>query len=289
VLIPVLINGVVVGCIYAMVAVGFTVIYNATETVNFAVGETLMLGAYVMLTFSKLWNWSYALSVLLTLAAAGLFGYVVFDRLVSRPTARAPLISRVIALIGLSSIIKGVVRLTWGADSYQMRSPFSARPIHFGSVLLTQEEIAVVLITILVVAALWLFLRFTKLGMAMRATAQSRRAASLMGVNVAGIFATAWVIGTALSALGGVLLGPLLLVDPDMGFVSFKSFTAVVLGGFGSLPGAVLGGIVLGVVENLAAGYIGADLQSAVTFLLLIAVLAIRPTGMFGRPQQRRV
>ena len=133
-LIPILVNGVVVGCIYALVAVGFTVIYNATETVNFAVGESLMLGAYIMLTFSKLWDWSYALSVLMTLCAAALFGYVVFDRVVSRPTARAPLISRVIALIGLSSIIKGVVRLTWGANSYQMRSPFSTRPVSIGPV-----------------------------------------------------------------------------------------------------------------------------------------------------------
>src|SRR4051794_210287 len=288
-LIQILINGVVVGCIYALVAVGFTVIYNATETVNFAVGESLMLGAYFALTFTKLWNWSYPLAVLATIVAAGVLGYAIFDRAISRPLMKASLLSRVIALMGLSAVIKGTVRLVWGADSYQMRSPFSTRPIALGPVLLTFEEIAVVLITVAVVGALFLFFRFTKFGTAMRATAQSRRAAALMGVNVAGVFSAAWVIGTVLSALGGVLLGPLLLVDPDMGFVSFKSFTAVVLGGFGSLPGAVIGGVLLGLVENLAAVYIGADLQTAATFLLLIAVLAVRPTGLFGRPLQRRV
>jgi branched-chain amino acid transport system permease protein len=288
-LIAILINGIVVGCIYALVAVGFTVIYNATETVNFAVGESLMLGAYCMLTFSQLWGWSYLLALLATIAASCVLGYAVLDQAISRPMVQASLLSRVIALIGLSAVIKGSVRLIWGADAYQMRSPFPTRPIALGPVLVNAEEIAVVLITVAIVGALYLFFQFTKFGTAMRATAQSRRAASLMGVNVTFVFSAAWVIGTVLSALGGVLLGPLLLVDPDMGFVSFKSFTAVVLGGFGSLPGAVIGGILLGVVENLAAGYIGAELQTAATFLLLIAVLAIRPTGLFGRTLQRRV
>ncbi len=288
-LIQVLLDGIVLGCIYALIAVGFTVIYNATETVNFAVGETLMLGAYFFLTFSKLWNWSYPLSVLATIAAAAVLAYAVFDRLISRPLLKASQLSRVIALIGLSAVIKGTVRLVWGADSYQMRSPFPTRPIPLGPVLVTVEEIAVVLTTVTVVGALYLFFQFTKFGTAMRATSQSRRAAALMGINVVGVFSAAWVIGTVLSALGGVLLGPLLLVDPDMGSVSFKSFTAVVLGGFGSLPGAVIGGVLLGMVEDLAAAYIGADLQTAATFVLLIGILAVRPTGLFGRPLERRV
>ena len=205
--------------------------------------------------------------------------------LVLPPTAH----SRVIALLGLASVMKGTVRLIWGADAIHMSSPFSTKPIVIGPVEISQQEIAIVVVTFSVIGLLYLFFQHTKIGMAMRATSQNRRAASLMGISVTGVFAAAWIIGTMLSALGGVFLGPLLLVDPDMGSIAFKSFTAVVLGGFGSLPGAVVGGILLGVVENLAGGYIRSDLQIAVTFILLIAVLAIKPTGLLGKPLAKRV
>ena len=285
----VIVNGIVVGCIYALVAVGFTMIYNATETVNFAVGESLMVGAYLLLTFNKFLGWPYLAALLATLAIAGLMGFVVFDRLVSRPLMSAPLLSRVIALLGLASVMKGTVRLIWGADAIHMSSPFSTKPIVIGPVEISQQEIAIVIVTVSVIGALYLFFQHTKIGMAMRATSQNRRAASLMGISVTGVFAAAWIIGTMLSALGGVFLGPLLLVDPDMGSIAFKSFTAVVLGGFGSLPGAVVGGILLGLVENLAGGYIRTDLQIAATFILLIAVLAVKPTGLLGKPMAKRV
>jgi len=282
-------SGIVVGCIYALVAVGFTMIYNATETVNFAVGESLMLGAYFLLTFYKLWALPYPLALLLTLLAAGALGYLVFDRMVSRPLVEATLLTRVIALLGLSTVLKGAARLIWGADAYHLPSPFPTDPVELGPALVTVQELIIVGATVAIVGLLFLFFRFTKLGKAMRATSQSRRAAALMGVNVPGIFALTWIIGTMLSALGGVLLGPLLLVDPDMGHIGIKSFTAAVLGGFGSIPGAIIGGILLGVVENLVAGYIRADFQAIGTFLLLLAVLAIRPTGMFGASLERRV
>lgn len=282
-------SGIVVGCIYALVAVGFTMIYNATETVNFAVGESLMLGAYFILTFYKLWELPYPVALLLTLLSAGTLGYIVFDRIVSRPLIEATMLTRVIALLGLATVLKGAVRLIWGADAYHLPSPVPTDPVRLGPALVTIQELIVVGVTIAIVAALYLFFRFTKLGKAMRATSQSRRAASLMGVNVSAVFAMTWIIGTVLSALGGVLLGPLLLVDPDMGHIGIKSFTAAVLGGFGSIPGAIIGGILLGVVENLVAGYLRADLQAAATFVLLLAVLAIRPTGMFGVSLDRRV
>lgn len=282
-------SGIVVGCIYALVAVGFTMIYNATETVNFAVGESLMLGAYFILTFYKLWELPYAVALLLTLGSAGVLGYIVFDRMISRPLLEATLLTRVIALLGLATVLKGLVRLIWGADAYHLPSPVPTDPVRLGPALVTIQEIIVVGVTVAIVAGLYLFFRFTKLGKAMRATSQSRRAASLMGVNVSAVFAVTWIIGTMLSALGGVMLGPLLLVDPDMGHIGIKSFTAAVLGGFGSIPGAIIGGILLGVVENLVAGYLRADLQAAATFMLLLAVLAIRPTGMFGASLERRV
>jgi branched-chain amino acid transport system permease protein len=284
-----IISGVVVGCIYALVAIGFTMIYNATETVNFAVGESLMLGAYFVLTFYKLWGLPYPVALLLTLVAAGLLGYLVFDRIVSRPLIEATMLTRIIALLGLSTVLKGAARLIWGADSYHLPSPFPTYPVAIGPANITIQEMAVVGVTCVIVAALYLFFRYTWLGKAMRATSQSRRAASLMGVNVGGVFAATWIIGTMLSALGGVLLGPLLLVNPDMGSIGIKSFTAAVLGGFGSIPGAIIGGILLGVVENLVAGYLRADLQAAATFVLLLAVLAIRPTGILGVRLDRRV
>ena len=282
-------NGVVVGCIYALIAVGFTVVFKATETVNFAVGESLMIGAYLLLTFSKFWGWSYGLAVAATLATSGLMGYLVFDRLVSRPMMTAPLLSRVIALMGLAAVIKGCARIVWGADAHHLQAAFSSRPISIGPASVSINEIAIVVITAVVVALLFAFYQYTRLGKAMRATSQNRRGAALMGINVAAMFAAAWVIGTMLSALGGVLLGPLLLIDPDMGSIVFKSFTAVVLGGFGSMPGAIVGGILLGVIENLVSAYIRTDMQVIATFLLLILVLAVKPTGLMGQPTVRKV
>lgn len=284
-----LINGVVVGCIYALVAIGFTVIYNATRTVNFAGGESLMLGAFFLLTFWKLWGLPYPAALVLTLAAAALLGFVVFDRLISRPMMEASMLSRVIALMGVAAIMKGSARLVWGADAYNLPAAFGTRPWTLGPVLITPQEVAIVAFTAVIILGLYLFFQLTKLGKAMRATSQSPRGAALVGVDVAGIFAAAWVIGTMLSAFGGVLLGPLLLVEPDMGFIGIKSFTAVVLGGFGSIPGAIAGGVLLGVVENLVAGYVRADLQIAATFLLLIGVLAVRPAGLLGKPIRKRV
>ena len=284
-----LINGLVVGSIYALVAIGFTVIYNATETVNFAGGESLMLGAYCILTFSKLWGLPYAAAVVLTLAAGALLGFVVFDRLVSKPMMQASLLSRVIALMGLAAIIKGTVRLVWGADAYNLPAIFNTKPWKLGPVLVTPQEAAIVGITFAIIAALYVFFQFTRFGAAMRATAQNRRGAALVGVSVGAIFAAAWMIGTVLAFMGGVLLGPLLLVEPDMGFIGIKSFTAIVLGGFGSIPGAIIGGILLGIVENLVAGYLRADFQIAATFVLLIGVLAIRPSGLLGNTAARRV
>ena len=284
-----IVSGIVVGCVYALVAVGFTVIYDATETVNFAVGESLMIGAYFLLTFWVLWEIPYLWSLALTLLASGALGYLVYDRLVSRPLMGAGLLPRVVALMGMAAILKGLARVIWGADAYHLPPPITAAPLRFGPVAITAQEILIVVVTVAVVAGLYVFFRYTKLGTAMRATSQSRRAASLMGVNVSVVFAAAWIIGTMLSAVGGVLLAPLLLVDPDMGELGIKSFTAAVLGGFGSLAGAIVGGVLLGVVENLVAGYLRADWQNAATFVLMVLVLAIRPTGLFGKADSTRV
>jgi branched-chain amino acid transport system permease protein len=282
-------SGIVVGAVYALVAIGFTMIYNATETVNFAVGESLMIGAYLILTFYKIYELPYVVALVLTLACAGCFGFIVFDRLLSRPLIEATLLTRVIALMGLAAIIKGVARLIWGADAWHLQAPLSTEPFSLGPLRVTPLEVAIVATTLAAIVLLYGFFRFTRLGMAMRATSQSRRAAMLMGVNVPLVFATAWVIGTMLSALGGALLGPLILVNPDMGDIGIKSFTAAVLGGFGSIPGAILGGVLLGVAETLVAAYWRSDFQAAATFVLLIGVLAVRPTGMLGISLDRRV
>ena len=284
-----LISGLVVGCIYALVAIGFTMIYNATDTVNFAHGESLMLGSYFILTTYKIWDLPYPAALVVTLMTAGLLGFIVFDRIVSKPLMEATLLTRVIALMGVASVLKGTARLLLGADAYHLAPIFSIRPWVIGGVLVNAQEAAVVGFTILIIAALYIFFRFAKLGKAMRATSQNRRSASLMGVNVAGIFAASWILGTMLSAFGGVLLGPMLLIDPDMGLIGIKCFSAVVLGGFGSIPGSVVGGVLLGIVETLVAGYWRAEYQMGATFLLMIGILAVKPTGLLGKPLERKV
>jgi len=191
--------------------------------------------------------------------------------------------------MGIAAVIKGTVRLTWGPDAQHLAPVFGTTPRAVGPVLITAQDLWVVSSTVAIIAALYVFFRFTPLGKAMRATSQNRRAAQLCGININRIFATAWVGGTILSALGGVFLASIIVVDPDMGIIGIKSFTAVVLGGFGSFPGAVIGGILLGITENLVAGFLGAQYQLAVTFLLMLVVLAIRPAGILGRSRERRI
>lgn len=284
-----IVSGLVVGCIYALVAVGFTVVYNATGTVNFAGGEALMLGAFFFLTFTKFAGLPAWLAFLLTLAGSAALGYLVFDRLVSRPLVDATLLSRVIALMGVASMLKGIARLVWGADAYNLPATFGIRPWRILGVRITPQEVAIVAATALILLALYAFFDFTRAGLAMRATAQNRRGAALMGVRVSRVFSLSWVIGTVLAGIGGVLLGPLLLVDPDMGSIGIKSFAAIVIGGFGSIPGAMLGGLLLGLVENLVAAYLRPEFQAAATFVLLIGVLAVKPTGLLGAARVRRV
>lgn len=280
--------GLVVGSLYALVALGFTLIYKATEVVNFAHGEILMLGAYVALTLMVGLGLPFPVALPVTLALAALFG-LLLNWSAIRPLMDASLLSQVIALLGIASIVKGTVRNVWGVQGHYFPPPLPTDPLSLGGVLATPQDLAVIGVTLACIAALYVFYEHTRVGLAMRGTSQNRKAAALMGIDVPKVFALAWAAGAVLSALGGVFLAPLVVVDPDMGEIGMKAFAAVVLGGFGSLPGAIVGGVLLGVAENLVAGYVSSQVQLAVPFLLMVAVLTIYPSGLFGRTVRQRV
>lgn len=282
-----IITGLTLGSIYALIALGFVLIYKATEVVNFAHGELVMMGAYFAMVFQTHLGLPFPLTFLLTLLAGVLLGAGV--ELSLRPLINAPLWSLIIATFGMSFILKSVARLLWGPDLYPFPSPFSTTPMTVVGLLIPPQRLWVVGVVLAVMVALYYFFKSTKLGKSMRAVSQNRNAAVLMGINVTWVFALTWSCAAALGAISAILLAPLISIHPEMGLIALKGFTAAIIGGFSSLPGAVLGGLIVGVVETLTSGFIAGGLEEIVALGLLILTLLIRPAGLFAEQTVRRV
>ncbi len=280
------VGGLATGSIYALVALGFILIFKATDVINFAQGELVMLSAFFAKTLIDWLHPGNALMwlavVFLTLACAAACG-VVIERLIIRPIMDAPVFSIVIATIGLSTLLIGLSGgVIWDWDTYIIESPFSNQPVHVGGVILTPLNAGIVGVTLGLILLLTAYFKFTKLGIAMRATQQNKQTASLMGINVKGIFAGTWALSAVISGVAGFLAAPILLVDTNMGFVVIKGFAGAVLGGWGSIPGAILGGMLLGVMENLATVYLPSEIKHVAAFLVLLLVLLFKPDGLMG-------
>lgn len=283
------VSGLINGCLYALLAVGIAMIFKATQIVNFAQGELFMLGAYVhflgMLTALRL---PFLPALALSLAAAAVTAALA-ERLVCRPLLGAPIVSVVIATIGVSFILKGGVRLVWGSVPLPFRPLFETRTVMLGGLVVSTQGLVIICTGLGLLGLLYVFFQFTKLGKMMRATSENRTAAVLMGINVKRMFSLAWALSAVLAAVGGILIGPLVQLEPEMGIILIAAFAALIIGGgFGNLAGAAVGGMLLGVVENLVSGYISTALQSLTPFVLIVVVLAIRPTGLFGRGEVYR-
>lgn len=288
-LIPQLIvSGVAAGALYALVAIGLVLIYKATEIVNFAQGESVTVGAYMGWLFVTEFHMPYFPAIAAVMVASALLGMVV-ERVAYRPLIHSPPFTVILATLAVGLIIKNAIRLVWQDTPRTISGALSSTPIEFGGVLITPERLAIIVTVAVVVTALMLFFRFTRLGKAMRATAQSQEAASLMGISVSGIFSKTWALGSALGGIAGVLIAPLIGINTELGGVLIPGFVAAIVGGFTSIPGAIVGGIMVGVFENFAGVFVSSSFKRVVSFVILIAVLMIRPSGLFGKPVRKQV
>ena len=281
-------NGVISGSTYALIAMGFVLIYKSTSVVNFAQGDIVMVGAYIGLTFYHFFKLPFHAAFFLTLFTLALFG-ILMERVAYRPLIKAPVFSTIIATLGMGLILQNGSQLIWGASLYPFSSTTPLFPIKIRFLSISPESFSVLGSAILVMLILFLFFRFTKFGKAMRATAQNTKAAAMVGISVKKVFSITWAISSSLGALSGLLIAPLVGVTPQMGFVGIKAFVCGIIGGFTSLPGAVAGGIFLGIIENLVGYYISTAYKDVCAYAILIAVLIVKPTGFFEKEFKKKV
>lgn len=282
-LLQVITGGVAIGSIYALMALGFTIIYNALRLINFAQGDLFMLGATFGFTFYVSWNMPFPLAFIASGLMVGLIGIVV-ERTVFRPLRNYPLFNLIIATIGVSITIRALALIIWGSQALPFPPVFGNKAIKAGSIVLMPSYLWVTGIAVVAIILLELFFSKTLVGKAMRATAQNRNAAFLMGINVFRMDSLAAAISAGLGGIGGILIAPIFFVDTGMGALAgLKGFAAAVLGGFGSIPGAIVGGVILGLAENLSSSLISSSYRDAVAFIILIAVMLLRPNGLLGK------
>jgi branched-chain amino acid transport system permease protein len=286
--IQLLVSGIAAGLVYGFIGMGFAMIYRATGVVNFAQGELMMLVAYIAFTLAGTFKLGFWPLLLASVVVSVILGLLV-EVLLIRPMLGQPVFSTVMVTIGLAVIIRSVVVLIWGADPMPLSTGLSKEPIRIGPAGVYPAQLYALGIMAAVVAGLWAFFRYSRVGIAMRATANLQTVALLMGINVKRIFALSWALSAGLAAIAGVLVGVIYDLEPGMWLVGLRSFPAVILGGLDSVFGAALGGILIGVVENMSEGYIGRGMKEIAGFLLILIVLMVRPYGLFGKPDIERV
>jgi branched-chain amino acid transport system permease protein len=284
-----IVSGIASGGIFASLALALVLIYNAMGLVNFAQGEMAMFATFVAITLIDR-GLSYWIALPLTLVIA-FAGGVLIQRVVIRPVERAPVLTLVIVTLGLATLINGLAGFLFGYVPRSFPSPFSVQTVSVLGAVLSYRDLGVIAVSALVLVLIYLLLQRTTLGLTMRAAAYNPDASRLLGVRVSWMLALGWGLASAVGALSGIMVAPILLLEPNMmQTIIIYAFAAAVLGGIESPLGAVVGGLIVGVTVNLAGAYlVGGDLQLAVAFLIIIAVLVIKPNGLFGRPTVRRV
>lgn len=287
-----LVTGLVIGSIYALVALGFVLIYKATSILNFAQGELLMLGAYVCLALVVDYRIPFVAAFLITLVFSLLLG-LLLERVILRPMIGEPIISVIMLTIGLSSVLKAIVQATWGTSTRVFPQIFPQEPFNFGGIVVSQVYIWSLGLALLLLIAFSLFFKYSRAGIAMRATADDQQAAQSMGISVKKVFAMSWAIAAIVSAIGGVLIGNINGINNSLSFIGLKVFPCVILGGLDSIIGAVIGGLIVGVLENLSGGYLdsffGGGVKEVAPFIVLVIILMIKPYGLFGKIDIERV
>jgi len=284
------IAGVAIGCIYALIALGFVLIYKATEVVNFAQGDVMMLGAFVAFTFAGLWQLPFWLAVILAIGTLAIVG-ALFDRVLLRPIIGQPTFAAVMVTLGAGFVMRGVASMIpgWGTDTHALKAPYSDIVLRVGGLSVLSDHIAIIVLTAMLCVLLYLFFKRTTVGIAMQASSQNQLAAYYMGIPVRRINTLIWGISAGVAAFAAVLLAPITFVHTNMGFIGLKAFPAAVVGGFGSIPGAIVGGLIIGLVEAYAGFYLPEGFKDVAAYIVVLAVLMVRPSGIFAEMRRKKV
>lgn len=287
-----LINGISLGSVYAIIALGYTMVYGIAKMLNFAHGDIIMIGSYVVFSAVSVMGMPAGVGIIIAVATCTVLG-VVIEKIAYKPLRGASPLAVLITAIGVSYFLQNAVLLIYGANAKSFTSvvKIPALKLADGALVISGETMVTIVACILIVIGLSCFVKYTKSGRAMLAVSEDKQAAQLMGVNVNGTIALTFAIGSALAAIAGVLLcSAYPNLTPYTGSMpGIKAFTAAVFGGIGSIPGAMLGGILLGVIENLSKAYISAQLSDAIVFAVLIVVLLVKPTGILGKKISEKV
>jgi len=287
-----LVNGISLGSIYAIIALGYTMVYGIAKMLNFAHGDVIMVGAYITFCAAQYWNMPPLVSLLIAMAVCTLLG-VTIEKLAYRPLRQAASLAVLITAIGMSYLLQNLALLIWGANPKVFPSLISLDALNLfgGQLSIKGETLVTILANVIIMVGLTVFTSRSKMGKAMRCVSEDRGAAELMGINVNTTISITFAIGSALAAIAGLLLcSSYPMLQPTTGSMpGIKAFTAAVFGGIGSIPGAMLGGVLLGIIEILGKAYISTELGDAIVFAVLIIVLLVRPTGLLGKAVREKV
>lgn len=284
------ISGIAQGCIYGLIALGFVLIYKATETVSFAQGELMMLGAFLGLALMTMLGWPFWLAIGASVVAMGLFG-VAAERAVIRPILGQPAFSIVMLTFGIGYVARGLITMIpgIGTETHTLPVPYKDQIIKAGELVLNVEQLVVIGVTVLLCGGLFALFRYSKIGIAMQASSQNQLAAYYMGIPVQRLNGLVWGLAAAVAAVAGLLLAPITFVHANMGFIGLKAFPAAVVGGFGSLPGAIVGGLVIGIVEALSGFYLPEGFKDVAAYVVVLIMLMVKPNGLFGETMRKKV
>lgn len=285
-----ILNGVAVGCIYSLIALGFVLIYKATGILNFAQGDLMMVGGFFALTTIGIWGLPYWLGFIVAVLAAAAFGYLA-DVLIFRRALGKPEFALIMLTLGFGYVLRTIAGMVpgWGSQPQRFPTPFDDRTVAIFGIPVSEERLAIIAATVVLMLLLYAFFRFTTVGLAMQATAQNRTAAYLVGIPVKVLYSLVWALAAGIAAVAGALMAPVTFVHPGMGYIGLYAFPAAVLGGFGSIPGAIVGGVIIGLLEVASGFYLSEWMKTSAPYIVLLLVLFFRPSGLLGASLVRKV
>ena len=286
----IVVSGIAQGCIYGLIALGVVLIYKATETVSFAQGELMMLGAFIGLVVMTSLGFPFWLAFAAAVTAMGAFG-IVLERLVIRPILGQPAFSIVMLTIGIGYVARGAITMVpgIGTETHTLPVPYKDQVWNLGTLVLNVEQMVIIAATVVLSGVLYAVFKYSKVGVAMQAASQNQIAAYYMGIPVKRLNGLVWGLAAAVAAVAGLLLAPITFVHANMGFIGLKAMPAAVVGGFGSLPGALVGGLVIGVVESLSGFYLPEGFKDIAAYVVVLIMLVVKPNGLFGEKLRKKV
>ncbi|MEH7114990.1 branched-chain amino acid ABC transporter permease [Neobacillus niacini] len=282
------VSGLSVGCIYALVALGFVVIYKASKIINMAQGELVMIGAYIALFFLVDIKWNIGIALLMTLLCMVMLGYLL-NRIVMQRFLEESVLSSIMVTIGIASFLRGLSGIVFGLRETRIPSLFGDGTIKIGSASLYELELWTILIATILIVAITIFFRYSKIGLAMRASAENKEVAQAMGISVTSILMISWLIAALVAGIGGIFYSQINYVTPSIYLVGLKALPAIFLGGIDSIKGSIVGGVSIGLIESFAGGFIGGDIKEIAAFIVLFIVLMVKPHGLYGTVEVKRV